>query len=64
MATREINIPGGKIPVTVHEENGVHIIEIDGVKWAETANKTHAAVLFNMIADHITEYVQYERRDL
>lgn len=60
MATRDIKINGGTIPITVHEENGLHIIEIDGVKWVETPNQMHATVLFNMLADHVTEYMQYK----
>lgn len=62
MATRDIKIKGRTIPITVHEEDGTHIIEIDGVKWVETPNKMHAAVLFNMLADHVTEYMQYEMK--
>ncbi len=60
MTTRDIKINGGTIPITVHEENGLHIIEIDGVKWVETPNQMHAAVLCNMLADHVTEYMQYK----
>lgn len=62
MATRNIKIRGGTIPITVHEEDGLHIIDIDGVKWVETPNQMHAAVLFNMLADHVTEYMQYETK--
>ncbi len=62
MAIRDIKINGGIIPITVHEENGLHIIKIDGVKWVETTNQIHAAVLFNMLADHVTEYMQYESK--
>lgn len=55
-----IEIANGKqIPVKVWEEDGEHIIAIDGVEWVRTDNRVHAAVLFNMIADHITEYMTY-----
>lgn len=59
--TREIKVNGGSIPVNVEENNGVHVITIDGVVWVETDNYIHATVLFNMICDHITEYMHYER---
>lgn len=55
-----IKVQGGEIPVTVHKEDGVHIIDIDGVVWVRTENYTHAAVLYNMICDHITEYMSYK----
>lgn len=60
--TREvvINENGDTIKVNVYEKDGVHVIDIDGVVWVETENYMHATVLFNMIADHITEYMTYK----
>lgn len=55
-----INDKGNAIPVSVNRYGNEHIIKVDGVEWVRTINQTHAAVLFNMIADHITEYVTYE----
>lgn len=56
-----INDKGDTIPVSVDEENGTHVIKIDGVEWVKTENYMHATVLFNMISEHITEYVHYEK---
>lgn len=56
-----INDKGDTIPVSVDEENGTHVIKIDGVEWVRTENYMHATVLFNMISEHITEYVHYEK---
>jgi hypothetical protein len=56
-----INDKGDTIPVSVDEENGTHVIKIDGVEWVRTDNYMHATVLFNMISEHITEYVHYEK---
>lgn len=55
-----INEDGKTIPVNVNLVDGMHVIDIDGVVWVETENQVHAAVLFNMMADHITEYMTYE----
>lgn len=55
-----IDNEGHTIPVEVNELTGEHIITVDNVEWVKTANQTHAAVLFNMIADHLTEYMQYK----
>ena len=57
---RKVEINGATITVKVDEVDGEHIIWIDGVEWVRTTNYVHAAVLFNMIADHITEYVNYQ----
>lgn len=52
--------PSGKeIPVKVEQVGDEHIISIDGVEWVRTKNKMHATVLFEMIVDHITEYMSY-----
>ena len=61
MAKKMIDIGNGKmIPITAEEIDGVHTIKVDGVVWVETENMVHAAVLFNMMADHITEYMTYQ----
>jgi hypothetical protein len=56
-----INDKGDTIPVSVNEENGTHVIKIDGVEWVRTDNYMHATVLLNMISEHITEYVHYKK---
>jgi hypothetical protein len=50
------------IEVKVEPIGDEHIISIDGVEWVRTNNYVHATVLFNMIADHITEYMHYEKK--
>lgn len=52
---------GNTIPIKVREEDGEHIITIDGVEWVRTRNMTHATVLFNMMYEHITEYMTYQK---
>jgi len=64
MASREIVIDKGfVIPIEVHEEDGKHIISVDNVEWLRTDNKVHAAVLFNMMADHLPEYMNYAKSE-
>lgn len=58
---RKIKVNGVEITVEVDEIDGEHIVWIDGVEWVRTKNRVHAAVLYNMICDHIGEYVNYEK---
>lgn len=55
-----IDNEGNTIPIVVEEVNGVHEISIDGTVWVRTENMLHATVLFSMMLDHITEYMNYE----
>lgn len=58
---KKINITSDfSIPIEVKEVEGLHVISIDGTVWVKTDNQVHAAVLFNMMADHITEYMTYQ----
>lgn len=56
---------GLKIPITLSmeeiEDEEVYIINIDGVEWLVTCNKLHAIILFNMMKEHITEYMTYQK---
>lgn len=60
-----IKIQGGKIPIVMYsneDEEGVfYTIEIDGVEWLASVNRTHAVLLFEMMKDHITDYMHYEK---
>ena len=62
--TEEIKITGGEIPITLcqdkDQEGEFYTIDIDGVEWVTVESQMHAAVLFNMMKDHITEYMHYE----
>ncbi len=58
----EIDIEGGKIPVSLYQDKtgSVYVVDVDGVEWVRTANRTHGIVLYEMISEHITEYVNYK----
>lgn len=62
--TEKIKITGGEIPITLcldkDQEGEYYTISIDGVEWVTTENQMHAVVLFEMMKDHITEYMHYE----
>ena len=64
LRTEEIKITGGEIPITLCQDNDqegeFYTIDIDGVEWVMTENQMHAVVLFDMMKDHITEYMHYE----
>ncbi len=60
----KIKITGGEIPITLcldkGQEGEFYTIDIDGVEWVTTENQMHAVVLFEMMKDHITEYMHYQ----
>ena len=57
----KIKVTGGEIPITlVQEDNGSFTVAIDGVKWLNVENQMHAVVLFTMMQEHITEYMEYQ----
>lgn len=62
--TEKIRITGGEIPITLcldeDQEGKYYTISIDGVEWVTVESQMHAVVLFNMMKDHITEYMHYE----
>lgn len=62
--TEKIRIAGGEIPITLcldeDQEGKYYTISIDGVEWVTVESQMHAVVLFNMMKDHITEYMHYE----
>lgn len=58
-----IPIEGGEIPIRLLEDpEGEFLITIDNVEWASVAAYHHAVILFEILADHITEYMHYEKR--
>ncbi len=59
-----IAIPGGEMPIILNanEDDTFFTVVIDGVEWLHTKNRMHAIVLFEMMLEHITEYVQYETK--
>lgn len=58
---------GFEIPIALladKDQNGdFYYVRIDGVPWLYADNRVHAVVLFEMMRDHITEYVQYTRKE-
>lgn len=55
-----IQLENGTLPITLKENDAIFIVDIDGVEWFSTVNQTHAIVLFNMMKEHITEYMHYQ----
>lgn len=49
------------IKIALMQEKDTYIIAIDGVEWLQTQNEMHAAVLFELLKDHVTQYVHYEK---
>lgn len=60
---KQIVITGGIIPITLSEDEDEFVIDIDGIEWVRTQNPPHAIVLFELMAEHITEYMHYEMRN-
>ena len=60
----KLKISDGEIPITLcldkDSEGEFYTINIDQVEWLCTENQIHAAVLYNMMKDHITEYMRYQ----
>lgn len=60
-----LEVEGGDIFISLSTDEDVYgdyyLIEIDGVKWVDIRNKTHAIVLYEMMKDHVTEYMHYKK---
>lgn len=56
---------GFEIPITLEGEeidgDMEFTIYIDNVYWVTLENQVHAVVLFELMRDHITEYMHYEK---
>ena len=63
MASREVKIDsiGNTIKIECMEVSGMHMIYVDGNMWVAVDNPVHAAVIYNMLCDHITEYMHFEK---
>ena len=59
---RFIEFNGVKMPITAKQIGNEHIILVDGVEWVRTTNLIHAATLFNMMCDHLGEYMFYQEK--
>lgn len=62
--SEKIKITGGEIPITLcldkDREGEYYTISIDGVEWVTVESQMHAVVLFEMMKDHITQYMHYQ----
>ena len=60
-----ITIKGGSIPIKLvkEEEEGkaLYSVTIDDVIWLKTEQLHHAAIIFRLLVDHVTEYMTYEK---
>lgn len=56
-------IKGGKIPIKLMKYTDIDgeyfTIDIDGVEWLETLNYIHAGILYKIMLDNITKYMNY-----
>lgn len=50
------------LSMEIEDGEEMFVIDIDGVEWVVTDNRVHATIMFNMFAEHITEYIHYEKR--
>lgn len=58
-----LQIDGGEIPIRLCQDvNGWYVIDVDGVEWVRLENQVHAVVLFSMMAEHIMQYMHYEKK--
>ena len=50
------------IKIELWKDGDRHEITVDGVAWTETENPVHAAVLYELLRDHLAEYMTYRRK--
>lgn len=59
-----------EIPITLERQDDSELhygqdpywyVCVDGVEWLQTKNQMHAVVLYNMMIDHLTEFMKYEK---
>lgn len=56
-----IAIEGGIIEIKLlQDEDDIYYITIDGVEWCDTEAEHHALILFELLRDHVTEYMTYK----
>ena len=58
---------GLRLPITltsIEDDEGTFFnIDIDGVDWCQTNAQHHAVILFEMLKEHIDEYMHYVPHD-
>ena len=60
-----LKIDGGTIPLQLHrvtytDGSTSYYATVDGVEWFDVEALHHAAVLYAMMKDHLTEYMHYK----
>lgn len=62
LRSETIETPEVSLPIVLFEDEGEYLIEVDGVEWLNTEQPHHAVVLFEMMKEHLTEYMRYEKK--
>ena len=56
-----INENGDTIPVKYEEIDGLHFVSVNDELWATSENDLYAQVIFNLIANHVTDYLEFKK---
>lgn len=55
---------GFDLPIELEEsilnEESYYIVLIDGVEWFTSNSKMHAIILYELLKDHVSEFMHYE----
>ena len=46
----------------LNEEESYYIVLIDGVEWFTSHSKMHAIILYELLKDHVTDFMHYESK--
>lgn len=63
VAEREIEGLKTEMLITLEMVDDMFIIAIDAVKWAKCESQIQAYVIYEMMADHITDYVLFPKTE-
>lgn len=44
----------------INEEDSYHIVLIDNVEWFTSHSKMHAIILYELLKDHVTDFMHYQ----
>jgi hypothetical protein len=63
----EVEIDGGEtmlsetsIPITLSKQGDEFVVSIDSVEWVRTENSVHASILYEVLRENVTEYMEYK----
>ena len=57
-----LNLPIELEETILNEEESYYIVLIDGVEWFTSHSKMHAIILYELLKDHVTEFMHYENK--